>query len=234
MNFFNRFQGIFFSPQSTLKAVSEKPVWVDAFILLLILLTVYSTIVVPYALKDRLQNLKTNVELQERLGKESVDRQIEMLENPSQFLVILTKYIIPLIANLIGLFVPSLFLLALGRLFSTEGNYKQVLSVYLHASFVDKIAGNALRLILILIRKSVMQTTTSLALFFPKLAITSAAFTVLSQFDFFQLWLFGILSYGLSSLFKIELKKALILSYLLWFLKSLFYIVSSFISPQLR
>jgi hypothetical protein len=234
MNFFNRFQGIFFSPQSTLKAVSEKPVWVDAFILLLILLTVYSTIVVPYALKDRLQNLKINVELQERLGKESVDRQIEMLENPSQFLVILTKYIIPLIANLIGLFVPSLFLLALGRLFSTEGNYKQVLSVYLHASFVDKIAGNALRLILILIRKSVMQTTTSLALFFPKLAITSAAFTILSQFDFFQLWLFGILSYGLSSLFKIELKKALILSYLLWFLKSLFYIVSSFISPQLR
>jgi hypothetical protein len=232
VSFIERFQGTFLSPQQTLKDISEKPVWVEAFILLLIVLTIYSTIVVPYALSDRLQNLKTNVELQQSRGKDRVEQEIEMLENPPQLFLIFYKYIAPLIANLIGLFLPSLFLLALGRLFSTEGNYKQVLSVYLHASFVDKIAGNALRLVLILIRKSVMQTTTSLALFFPKLAITSVAFRVLSQFDFFQLWLFGILSYGLSSLFKIELKKALILSYLLWFLKSLLYIVSSFISPQ--
>jgi hypothetical protein len=112
----------------------------------------------------------------------------------------------------------------MSRMFSTEGNYKQIFSAILHANFIDKILGNALRLVLILTRKSVMQTTTSLALFFPKLEMTSPTFIILSQIDFFQIWLFGILGYGLSSIFKIELKKALILSYTFWVLKSLLYI----------
>jgi hypothetical protein len=99
-----------------------------------------------------------------------------------------------------------------------------VFSAYLHANFIDKILGNALRLVLILSRKSVVQTTTSLALFFPRLEVTSAGFVILSHVDFFQLWLFGILSYGLSHIFKIEIKKALFLSYGFWLIKSLFYI----------
>jgi hypothetical protein len=115
-------------------------------------------------------------------------------------------------------------------MFSTEGNYKQVLAAVLHANFIDKILGNALRLVLILTRKSFMQTTTSLALFFPKLEVASPAFIILSQVDFFQLWLFGVLGYGLSSIFKIELKKALILSYSFWVLKSLLYIVYGLIA----
>ncbi|MBC8358966.1 MAG: hypothetical protein H8E54_08480, partial [Candidatus Aminicenantes bacterium] len=102
----------------------------------------------------------------------------------------------------------------------------------IHASLVDKILGNAIRLVLILTRKSVFQTTTSLALFFPRLDITSSAYRVLSQVDFFQLWLFGILGYGLSSVFKIELKKALIISYGFWLLKSILYIAMSFLSPS--
>jgi len=77
-----------------------------------------------------------------------------------------------------------------------------------------------------------MQTTTSLALFFPKLEVTSTAFIILSQVDFFQLWLFGVLSYGLAIIFKIELKKALILSYGFWVLKSLFNIGISLISMR--
>ena len=109
-------------------------------------------------------------------------------------------------------------------MFSTEGNYKQTISVYLHASLVHNIFGNAVRLVLILTRKSVLQTTTSLALFFPKMEVTSTSFRVLSQFDFFQIWFFGILAFGLSSVFKIDIKKAFFLSYGFWLLKSLLYI----------
>jgi hypothetical protein len=116
-------------------------------------------------------------------------------------------------------------------MFSSEGNYRQVLSVYLHAGFIDKILGNAVRLPLILIRKSVVQTTTSLAFLFPKMETTSLGFRVLSQFDLFQLWLFGILAFGLSAVFKINLRKALVISYGFWFLKSLLYVGLSFLSP---
>jgi len=232
MNFINRLQGIFFNPRVTLKAISEKPVWVDTIIILLVILTIFSFIVAPYLQKDQLQVLKNDITRKDRIGEDAYNRQLEFLENPPQWYILVIGIGAPLIANFIGFFLPPLILLGMGRMFSTDGNYKQTLSVYIHASLVDKILGNAIRLILILTRKSVFQTTTSLALFFPRLDITSSAYRLLSQVDFFQLWLFGILGYGLSSVFKIELKKALIISYGFWFLKSILYIALSFLSPS--
>jgi hypothetical protein len=224
MNFFNRLQGVFFNPKETLKAISEKPVWMDTMIILLVVIMVFSVIVLPYAQKDQIQNLKSNVTLQERLGEEAYQQQLDFLENPPKWFFIVFSIIVPLITTMIGFFLPPLILLAFGRMFSTEGNYKQTLSVYLHASIVNNIFGNAVRLILILTRKSVLQTTTSLALFFPKMEITSTSFRVLSQVDFFQIWFFGILAFGISAVFKIDIKKSLFLSYGFWLLKSLLYI----------
>lgn len=229
MNFIDRLQGIFFNPKVTLKAISEKPVWVDTIIILLVILTIFSFIIAPYIQKDTAQTLKNSVELQERVGEERLEQQLEFYNSKGYYFIIIFGGII---TNIIGFLLPPLILLGMGRMFSTDGNYKQTLSVYIHASLVDKILGNAVRLVLILTRKSVLQTTTSLALFFPRLDITSSAYRVLSQVDFFQLWLFGILGYGLSSVFKIELKKALIISYGFWFLKSILYIAMSFLSPS--
>lgn len=232
MNFFNRFQGIFFNPKQTLKAISEKPAWVDALIVLFIAFALFSFVVAPYAQKDNLQMLKNSVKLQERMGEERFNEMIERTENPSRSSIILRNFLLNPAALIIGFLFWSFIILVMGRLTSTEGNYKQILSAILHANFIDKILGNALRLILILTRKSVMQTTTSLALFFPKLEVTSPAFIILSQVDFFQLWLFGVLGYGLSFIFKIEIKKALILSYSFWVLKSLFNIAITFFSVR--
>jgi hypothetical protein len=224
MNFFQRLQGIFFSPQPTLKGISEKPVWVDVLIVLLVLIGLFSFLTAPYLQKDSLQIMKGNIRMQERLGEDNYNRMIERLENPSQSMVILQTFGIIPISFLIGLLFSSLIILVMGRFTSTEGKYIQVFSVLLHANIIDKILGNALRLILIFTRKSVMQTSTSLALFFPRLEMTSSAYLVLTQLDLFQLWLFGILGFGLSHVFKIELKKALVISYAFWLLKSLLYI----------
>jgi hypothetical protein len=62
--------------------------------------------------------------------------------------------------------------------------------------------------------------------------VASPAYIVLGQIDFFQLWMFGILAFGLSSIFKIELKKAMFLSYGFWLLKSLIYIALGIIGLQ--
>ncbi|NIM91030.1 MAG: hypothetical protein GTO17_08785 [Candidatus Aminicenantes bacterium] len=224
MNLFQRLQGIFFSPQPTLKGVTEKPVWVDALVVLLVLIGLFSFLTAPYLQKDSLQIMKDNVRMQERLGEENYNRMIDRLENPSQSMVILQTFGIIPVSFLVGLLFSSLIILVMGRFTSTEGKYVQVFAVLLHANFVDKILGNALRLILVFTRKSVMQTTTSLALFFPRLEVTSSAYLVLTQFDFFQLWLFGLLGFGLSQVLKIELKRALVISYAFWLLKSLLYI----------
>jgi len=233
MDFFNRLQGIFFNPKVTLKAISEKPIWISALIILLIALALFNYITAPHLQKDTLQLLQSSNKLQESMGEDRFNKMIERTKNPTKASVLLSNLLFKPGGLLVGILFSSLIILAISRIFSTEGNYKQVLAAILHANFIDKILGNALRLVLILTRKSFMQTTTSLALFFPKLEVTSSAFIILSQVDFFQLWLFGVLGYGLSSIFKIELKKALILSYSFWVLKSLFNIAISLFSMRL-
>jgi len=233
MNFFARLQGVFFTPQLTLKAISEKPIWLDALIILLIVSALFTYITTPYSSKDQAEILKSSIKLQERMGEESFEQWIEQLENPSKSRVFLRSFLLSPITFLIGFLISSLIILVIGRFSSTEGNFVQILSAYLHVNFIDKILGNALRLILILSRKSVMQTTTSLALLFPRLETTSFSFIVLSQIDFFQLWLFGILGYGLSHIFKIDIKKALFISYSFWLLKSLFNIALFSLSMKL-
>ncbi|MBE0461137.1 MAG: YIP1 family protein [Candidatus Aminicenantes bacterium] len=232
MNFFNRFQGIFLSPQQIFNSISQKPVWVDALIFLLIAGALFSYLSAPYAQKDQVQLLKNNVKLQERLGEERFNQTIERLENPSKSSIFLRSVLLSPITMIIGFLFASLIIMVIGRFTSTEGNFIQILSAYLHANFIDKIFGNAIRLFLVFTKKSMMQTTTSLALFFPRLEFTSPAFIILSQFDFFQLWMFGILGFGISSILKIDLKRALFISYGFWALKSLFYIAITMISMQ--
>jgi hypothetical protein len=145
---------------------------------------------------------------------------IERTEHPSQSGRIIQTFVATPLFFLAALLLQSLLLLILGRLLSTQGVYVQVLAALIHANFVDKLLGNGVRLALALTRKSLMQTSTGLALFFPNLEVTSTAYIMLSQIDVFQLWMFGVLALGLAAIFKISLRKAMVLSYALWLLKA--------------
>lgn len=232
MNIIERIQGIVFNPQQTFPALSDKPLWKDALVLLLMAWILFGYITGPYSRQDNVKFMESNVQLRERIGEERFNQALENLRNPSLSSKILRGFVLSPLSLLIGLLLSSLVLLVMGRLTSTEGKFIHVFSAYIHANFIDKILGNAVRLVLILMRKSYLQTTTSLALFFPHLEITSPAYIILSQVDFFQLWMFGILGYGLSAIFKVPLKKALILSYAFWLLKSLLYISIGLVSMQ--
>jgi hypothetical protein len=232
MNFASRLQGVFFSPQPTFKAISEKPVWVDALVVILILAAIFSYLIAPYADQDALKLLKDNVKFKERM-KDRYDSYIKNLENPSLASILLRNVLLSLVGLVIGLLIAGLVLLIMGRLTSTEGNFVLVFSALIHANFIDKILGGAVRLLLAFVRKSVIQTSTSLALVVPKAELTSTAFILLSQIDFFQLWMFGILGYGLSSVFKISVKKGMILSYSFWLLKSLLAVALGFLGRSM-
>jgi hypothetical protein len=165
--------------------------------------------------------MKDSAALKESLGQAIYDKMIEQNEHPSvAFQLVYIVIITPLVA-IFALMLQSLLLLVAGRLSSTQGTYVQVLSALVHASLIDKLLGNAVRLVLVLTRQSVLQTSTSLALLFPRLEVTSTLYIMLTQFDFFQLWMFGILALGLVAVFKIGMRRALVLSYGVWFLKAL-------------
>lgn len=220
MNLFKRIEGVFFNPRPVFDGLAAKPVWVDTLVVIIVALIAFNLVVAPYMQKDQLQLMKDNSALKERVGVESYDKMIQNMENPSARSRIIQTFVTTPLFYLIPLLLQALILLILGRFLSSQGTYVQLLSALLHASLVDKLFGNAVRMVLALTRKSLMQTSTSLALLFPKMEVTSMSYIMLSQVDFFQIWLFGILAFGLAAVFKIELKKALFLSYGVWFLKA--------------
>jgi len=221
MNLFKRIEGVFFNPRPVFDGLAAKPAWVDALVVVIVALIAFNLIVAPYMQKDQLRLMKDNSVLKERVGAERYDQMIQNMENPSDRSRIIQTFVTTPLFYLIALLLQALILLILGRFLSPQGTYVQVLSVLLHASLVDKLFGNAVRMVLALTRKSLMQTSTSLALLFPRMEVTSTSYIMLAQVDFFQLWLFGILAFGLAAVFKIELKKALFFSYGVWFLKAL-------------
>jgi len=221
MNLFKRIEGVFFNPRPVFDGLAAKPAWVDALVVVIVALIAFNLVVAPYMQKDQLRLMKDNSVLKERVGAERYDKMIQNMENPSDRSRIIQTFVTTPLFYLIPLLLQALILLILGRFLSSQGTYVQVLSVLLHASLVDKLFGNAVRMVLALTRKSLMQTSTSLALLFPRMEVTSTSYIVLAQVDFFQLWLFGILAFGLAAVFKIELKKALFFSYGVWFLKAL-------------
>jgi len=230
MNFLNRLNGLFFEPRKIMSRIAERPVWADVLIFLLIIWIIYSYLVAPFSQKDSLALMKDSVRLKELLGEERYQQRLQQLENPSSQARFLNIFIVSPVLFLAGLFLTSLFLFILGKIVSPQGRYVQVLACVLHASIIDKLLGNAVRLVLIFLKKSVFQTSTSLTLFFPRLSFTSPAYVILSQIDFFQLWLFGVLSFGLAAIFKISQRKALVISYSFWLLKSLLYIAVGLIN----
>jgi hypothetical protein len=224
MSFFKRLEGVFFAPKPAFQALAEKPVWVDALIVLLILLAVFAYFVTPYQQKDQVQMFKDNAKLKERLGDTRYTEMMARLEAPPTTGTIIRSVVIAPLINFIGILFSSLILLVMGRFISSQGGYVPVMAAVVHANFVDKLLGNAVRALLIGTRHSVMQTSTSLALLFPKMEVTTPAYIILGQLDFFQIWMFGVLGLALSAIFKIETKKAMFISYGFWLLKSLLYI----------
>lgn len=221
MSLLKRLPGVFFEPRPTFEGIAARPVWIDALVVVLLALIAFNLVVAPLLQKDQLSLLKDNAALRERMGEDSYAKMIERTEHPSAAGRIVQTFVITPLYYLVAILLQSLFLLVLGRFMSTQGAYVQVLAALVHASFIDKLLGNAARLVLGLTRGSLMQTSTGLALLFPNLEVTSTAYIVLAQFDLFQLWMFGVLAFGLAAIFKVTLKKALVLSYGLWFLKAL-------------
>lgn len=221
MSLIRRLEGVFFDPKTVFPALAERPVWIDALVVLLVALIAFNLIIAPYMQKDQLALTKDSTALRERMGEDAYAKRIALMENPSTAMRVIQTFVATPLFFLAALLLQSFLLLVLGRLFSTQGTYVQVLSVLVHASLIDKLLGNAVRLVLALTRGSVMQISTGLALLFPRLEVTSTLYIILAQVDLFQLWLFGVLAFGLAAVFKISMRKALALSYGIWLLKAL-------------
>jgi len=223
-----RLIGVFIKPKETFDTLAEKPVWVDALIIVLIALAIYSYLIAPFAARDSYLLYQQSTKLKQQLGEETFQTLLEGARKKAEEMTTgarLTQALTGSFIGIIGLLFQALLLFVLARFFSSHGTYKQVMAALFHANFINAILGNGLRYILISAKQSVFNVSTGLAVFFPQLDPTSNSYIILNSIDFFQLWMFGVLAYGLSAIFKIEMKKSLIISYLFWGLKTLVNIV---------
>ncbi|MBM3296066.1 MAG: hypothetical protein FJY83_00525 [Candidatus Aminicenantes bacterium] len=206
MNLPARIQGVFFEPRATLREVAAKPVWADVLVVTLVVLALYTVLVMPYASKEALSHFQVE-------GREAPD-----LSRMPKWLIVI-PLLLGLLSATAAVFISSGIVFLLGRVFSRRGEFKPVLSVYLHAGLVDGLLGNAVRLGVVLTKKTAL-VVTGPALFLPDLTPRSFLFLALSPFDFFRLWMFGVLAAGLAAVFDIDGKKALLVSFLAWLLLS--------------
>ncbi|MDD8020713.1 MAG: YIP1 family protein [Acidobacteriota bacterium] len=224
MKFGERFTGVFIKPKETFSALSEKPAWIDALIIILIALALYNYLIAPFAARDSYQLYQQSTKLKQQLGEEKFQTFLEGARKKAEEMspgYRITQAVTGGVLGVIMLLFQALILFVLAKFFSTHGTYVQVMSALLHANFINVILGNGLRYLLISAKQSVFNVSTGLAVFFSGLDPTSSGYIILTNIDFFQLWLFGILAYSLSSIFKTDIKKSLIISYLFWGLKTL-------------
>jgi hypothetical protein len=221
MDFFERLSGVFFNPRKTFEGLADKPTWPGMLIVVLVILVTYTLVVSPYTRHDQLQMMKESVKLKERVGEERYNQQLRSLEGPVTTAQIVQTAVFTPLWFVVAALLQALILLMMGRFVTSQGTFKQVFSALVHASLINVLLGNALRLGLIFVRKSTLQTSTSLTVLFPRMEVMSTASIILSQVDVFQLWMFGILAFGLSAAFKVDLKKSLFISYSVWVLKAL-------------
>jgi len=218
MSFSGRLIGTYFDPGRTFRAISERPLWVDVLIVLLILISLYTYLIFPFGQKDSLRSLEDNAaKLKAKWGESRYASYLERMKGQDRSL---TTFLVTPLTHLVGFLFSALIVLGMGRLVSTQGNYLQVFSSLLHANLVDKLLGNGLRLFLISGRKSVLETSTGLPVLFPKLDVMSTAYALLAQVDLFQIWTFCLFGIGLAAAFKISLKKGVVISFAFWLLKS--------------
>ncbi len=224
MNLGQRFIGVFTNPRETFGFLTEKPVWLDALIVILIASIIYGYLIAPFAAKDTYETYQTSTKLRQRLGEDAFNQMLEQQRKKAEEMTTtgrLQQGLMTGVGIIIFLFIQTLFLLIFSKFFSTQGSFRHLLSAMLHASFINSVLGNSLRYFLASFKQSVFKISTGLAVFFPNLEPTSSSYIILNTIDFFQLWMFGVMGYALSAIFKFDLKKSLIISYLFWGLKTI-------------
>jgi uncharacterized membrane protein len=119
--------------------------------------------------------------------------------------IIVTGVILLIFALLLNVLIPTL---------GGVASFARVFSVVSHSALV-MVPGNIIRLLLILVTKS-LYATTSLAAFTPNLARNSIAFQLLASFDLFTIWEMILVAMGIRIANDMKKNNAYLLVFGIW------------------
>ncbi|MEW6455301.1 MAG: YIP1 family protein [Acidobacteriota bacterium] len=214
-NGFSRFMGIFFEPVKTMQRLHEKSPWYEPFIVILITSIIFAYITFPIQVKDRVEMIKSSTKLSQRITEE----QLEKIANPGEK----SRIIQTLINSLIALIFPFLIftgtLTIIIKMLGGEGSFKEFWCATLYSSYIDYFLGSGVKSALVMLKKTYLTVSTGISIFFPALTYKDPIYHVLTFIDFFTIWSYIVLSFGVSKFTKFSLKKSLIILGIIFLLR---------------
>ena len=208
MGFLTRIFGVFFEPKKVFSFLNNKPSWLFAFLLILIIGAIIAEIILPQSLlqqKEIFSNIprfSSSPEMLEKMTEVTTGARISTIVGE-------------IIKTLIGLFLlTSLVYFFCNIILGGDSSYKRVLSVVTYTSFIT-VLGAILKTPLILAKNSA-DVQTSLALLMPEGDFTKIRFMLLSALDIFSIWQLILIAIGITVLYKFSMTKALVATIIGW------------------
>lgn len=196
---------IFYSPVEVFQDLKERPTWVWAFVIILLISLIFTFVCMPIIRQEAIRTL------QERLPPDRAEVALRFFSGTG-------FYIRTAISSLFGAAVviflqAGVFMLIL-TLIVREIEFRKLLAVTVYANLIP-LAGKLVRLPLILYKKT-MEIHTDLLLFLPFIEKRTFLYRFLSQLDFFTVWALLLFSVGIATITKLERKTSILVVFILW------------------
>ena len=201
---------IFFSPAKVFQSLKEKPAWALPLVIVLVFVAL-TAVVTVISTKDVAMAKQEEILKERGMSEEQIQQAKVFMTGPMPIIfgaigaIIVTGVILLIFALLLNVLIPTL---------GGVASFARVFSVVSHSALV-MVPGNIIRLLLILVTKS-LYATTSLAAFTPNLARNSVAFQLLASFDLFTIWEMILVAMGIRIANDMKKNNAYLLVFGIW------------------
>lgn len=222
-SFVARVIGVFMSPSETFEDIARKPTILAPLLLIFLVQGAVTYIQAPAAGEDAATFTESSSFLQ-RLPVEQREQIIEQQLNPSTGRRVGSAVAAPVVVFVL-LVISTLIFWGIGNLLGGEPTFKKTLSMLLFAGLIGIVAGQLLKLPLIISKNSVAGVTFSPALLMPDLAFTSSKYRLLAIFDLFALWGTVVIGIGFAKISKISTAAGMVTSFVFFAAVSTFFYI---------
>ncbi|MFQ5868578.1 MAG: Yip1 family protein [Candidatus Zixiibacteriota bacterium] len=208
----SRIGNLFFDPVRTFRSLDIKPSWLWAFIIVAVVALISSQLLYSLTIKEQLARISSLP----NISAEQLEVIKGRMMNP-------TNRIISIVATPIGvllmlLVVSGVLYFVFSILLGGNSSFKRVLSVYTYSSLIA--IPSAIVTIPLAFAKGTAKISLSPALLLSAEKAETFLGGFLSQFSFFALWQYILVSVGLSLVYKFSKGRSFVTVAILWVIAS--------------
>lgn len=201
---------VLLEPKATFQGLRESKPWIMPLVLLCVLIFGFTYVNWTQHIDQRIETVRLNEDTDPAIR----DAMLQQLEPIREEPVIWQVMMGPIFAPISWLIACGIWLMVGNVILGGNGSFKSIWSVFLYANMpaaIEMIVRTGL-----IQMKGSAEVFTSLALAVPGIDQNTFLFRALDGVDIFALWFFALMGIGLSVACKIDTKKSMIASFVVW------------------